>query len=265
MSVPASVPSDRAESPTADEPLLQVSKLRYGYGRDLILDDVSFQLDAGELVVLAGRNGAGKSTLLRCIAGWTRASAGTITVAGLPLQESEREARRQLILVPDMPVFYDALTAWEHLQFVARANRLPDWEPQAEELMRHFGLWEDRDDIPDTYSRGMRYKMALCLALLVEPPMLLLDEPLGPLDALSADQLWHDLLVYRDAGMAVLLSSHQLPSDVQPDRYMLIEQGRLLVAGTPAELQRRLGVSAHPTLEALLRAAVVEETNRRGR
>lgn len=245
------------ESPSG-APLLRVSKLRFAYGRDVILKDVSFQIDAGELVVLAGRNGAGKSTLLRCVAGWTTVTAGTVLVAGLSLEQAEREARRQLVLVPDMPVFYDALTAWEHLRLVAGAHRIADWEPQAEELLRHFGLWEDRDDYPFTFSRGMRYKMALCLALLVEPPLLLLDEPLGPLDPVSAGQLWRDLDVYRQAGMAILFSSHQLPADVQPDRYLLMEQGELVGDGTPAELCVRLGVSEHPTLESLLRAALVD-------
>jgi len=241
-----------------DVSLLRVSKLRYAYGRDVILHDVSFRVDGGELIVLAGRNGAGKSTLLRCIAGWTSVTSGTVQVAGRSLEEAEREARRQLILVPDLPIFYDALTAWEHLRLVAGANRIPTWEAQAEELLGHFGLWEDRDDYPFTYSRGMRYKLALCLALLVEPPLLLLDEPLGPLDPVSADQLWRDLGVYREAGMAILLSSHQLPADEQPDRYLLMEQGELVGDGTPAELCARLDLPERPTLEALLRAAIVE-------
>ena len=247
-----------AGAPVAGSPLLQVSTLRFAYGRDVILRNVSFRIDEGELIVLAGRNGAGKSTLLRCISGWTPFTAGEVRVAGRSLEQAEREARRQLILVPDLPLFYEALTSWEHLRLVAGANRVPSWESQAEELLAHFGLWDDRDDYPQTYSRGMRYKLALAMALLVEPALLLLDEPLGPLDPVSADQLWRDLHVYRDAGMSILLSSHQLPAEEQPDRYLLLEQGEVVGDGTPAELRARLDLPDRATLEALLRAAIVE-------
>ncbi|HET9014278.1 MAG TPA: ABC transporter ATP-binding protein [Thermomicrobiaceae bacterium] len=243
---------------SAAAPLLRVAKLRFAYGRDVILRDVSFEVDDGELIVLAGRNGAGKSTLLRCIAGWTTVTSGRVLVAGQPLDEAEREARRHLILVPDLPVFYDALTAWEHLRLVAGANHVAGWEAHAREMLEHFGLWGDRDDFPYTYSRGMRYKLALCLALLVEPALLLLDEPLGPLDPVSADQLWRDLGVYRDAGMSILLSSHQLPGDVQPDRYLLMEAGEVVGDGSPAELRERLDLPEHATLDVLLRAALVD-------
>ncbi len=252
--------SDNHEDPAGqNHPLLRVSNLRYTYGSAQVVNDVSFAVEPGELVILAGRNGAGKSTLLRCIAGWSKPSRGTILISGRPIEQSERETRRWLMLVPDTPVFYDQLTAWEHLTFIARAYGLDDWESQATQLLRHYGLSTQRDTYPFTFSRGMQYKLGLSLALLVEPELLLLDEPFGPLDALSASQLWFDLETYRDAGISVLLSSHQLPPGAKPDRYLLMDEGSVLGDGSPDELASRLGVSGEPTLDRLLRAAVERE------
>lgn len=247
------------EAVEQDHPLLGVSNLNYTYGSAQVLYDVTFAVDPGELVVLAGRNGAGKSTLLRCIAGWSKPSRGKIEISGTPIEEQERDARGWLMLVPDTPVFYDQLTAWEHLTFIARAYRLKDWESQASQLLRHYGLITQRNTYPFTFSRGMQYKLGLSLALLVEPELLLLDEPFGPLDALSASQLWIDLQTYRNAGVSVLLSSHQLPPEATPDRYVLMDEGAILGDGTPDELALQLGISAEPTLERLLKAAVERE------
>lgn len=246
--------------------LLAVDHLRQAVGRQRILRDISFELDAGELVVLAGRNGAGKSTLLRCLAGWQRPASGKVTIDGLDLMSNEREARQLVILVPDTPDFYLELTAWEHLVFVARSQRIDDWKESAEELLEHFGLWEQREAYPHTFSRGMRYKLGLSLALMVEPALLLLDEPFGPIDPISAERLWGDLCVYRDAGMGILLSSHQLPPDVAPDRYILMDTGRVLGDGSPAELAETLDVGRRGGLDALLLAAVrKDELARHGR
>jgi ABC-2 type transport system ATP-binding protein len=238
--------------------MLRVSKLRYTYGPAQALNDISFAIEPGELVVLAGRNGAGKSTLLRCIAGWARPAQGEILIDGKPLSQNERAARQSMMLVPDTPVFYDQLTAWEHLTFIARAYRLDGWEAQAEQLLEHFGLSAQRDYYPFTFSRGMQYKLGLCLTLLVEPSLLLLDEPFGPLDPLSSEQLWHDLEIYREAGVAILLSCHQLPTETQPDRYLLMEQGTLLGDGTPKRLAEQFEVRGEPTLDRLLHAAVMQ-------
>ena len=241
-------------------PLLAVKNLSYEYGTLLALDDISFELWPGELVALVGRNGAGKSTLLRCMAGWTRATDGEVCIGGIRIQDNERSTRRNLSLVPDTPPFYDDLTAWEHLQLVAQTHRIPGWQATSEKLLNAFGLMAGCRGYPFTFSRGMRYKLALCLALLVEPRILLLDEPLGPLDPVSAAFLWNELERRRSDGMAILLSSHQLPPDVQPDRYLVLEQGYLIADGTPAELTKTLEIEGPVVLDRLLdRAITVSE------
>jgi len=248
--------SDLAGNTPVENANLVVQALHYHYGHSPALEDVSLMVARGELAALVGRNGAGKSTLLRCIAGWTRPTQGKVFLNGRAIYPNERWIRQHIVLIPDTPPFYEALTAWEHVQMVAQLHRLTAWEDEAEKLFARFGLWSNRDAFPFMYSRGMRYKLALCLALLLKPALLLMDEPLGPLDPLSAGYLWGEFGRYRDQGMSILLSSHQMPYAVQPDRYLVMEQGRLLCAGTPDELRADLGLTGDFSLDTLLETAV---------
>lgn len=253
-----------AAETTADAPLLRVEGVSYRYGSFHALAEVDLRADAGELIALIGRNGAGKSTLLKCIAGWTQPSDGEIHVNGRRVRTAERWLREQVVLVPDKPPFYDELTAWEHLQFIAQAHRLTDWADRAETLLDRYGLLSNRDAFPFAFSRGMQYKLALCLGLLIEPRLLLLDEPLGPLDPVSADDLWDELGGHRDEGMTILLSSHQLPPDAQPDRYLIMEGGEVIAQGSPDALREGLNISGALTLDTMLRAAIKARKPRRG-
>jgi ABC-2 type transport system ATP-binding protein len=247
---------DMAEDTPRDVPLLAVKDVSYRYGSLYALSNVTMEVNAGELIALVGRNGAGKSTLLRCIAGWTRPSDGEVEILGKSVMNNERYVRQHVVLVPDTPPFYDELTAWEHLQFNAQAHRLTDWEELAEDLLERYGLFTNRDAFPFTFSRGMRYKLALCMGLLIEPKIMLLDEPLGPLDPVSADDLWEELNRHRNEGMTILLSSHQLPQEAHPDRYLIMEQGEVIAEGTPDELRKSLAIDGAMTMDALLRSAI---------
>lgn len=248
----------------AEAPLLKVTDVGYRYGSFHALSEVSMEVKGGkgELIALVGRNGAGKSTLLKCIAGWTRPTDGEVLLMGERIDHNERFVRSQIVLVSDTPPFYDELTAWEHLQFNAQAHRLLEWEEHAEDLLDRYGLLNNRDAFPFTFSRGMRYKLALCMGLLIGPKMLLLDEPLGPLDPVSADELWVELNRHRDEGMTILLSSHQLPPGAMPDRYFLMEQGEVIGQGTPDQLRKKFNLTGDLTLDTLLRAAILK---RRGK
>jgi ABC-2 type transport system ATP-binding protein len=244
-------------------PLLVVEGVGYRYGSFQALANIDLRVDRGELIALVGRNGAGKSTLLKCIAGWTQPSDGEIHILGRRLRAAERWTREHVILVPDKPPFYDELTAWEHLQFNAQAHHLADWQERAEYLLERYGLITNRDAFPFAFSRGMQYKLALCMGLLIEPTLLLLDEPLGPLDPVSADDLWEELNRHRDEGMTILLSSHQLPADAHPDRYVIMEGGEIIAQGTPEALRSAFDLDGALTLDAMLRAAIRARKARR--
>lgn len=213
--------------------MLHVNNLTFRYGANVVLNDLSLHLSRGQIGLLVGENGAGKSTLLRCLAGWTRVHKGTIYVNGVSSQEQEQEYRKHILLVPDTPDFYDELTAWEHLQFVAQLHRLVDWRETAACLLQDFRLLDHKDALPFTFSRGMRYKLALCLALLVSPPLLLFDEPFASLDALAGQTLWRILRAHADRGGVALYSSHALLSDERPDLFLHLHQGQIgLVASS---------------------------------
>jgi len=207
--------------------MLHIENLTYQYGTLTVLKDLSLRLSAGQVALLFGENGAGKSTLLRCVAGWTQIRAGTIAVQGVSLNEQDRAYRQQVALVPDTPDFYDELTAWEHLQLNAQLHRIPAWQDRAAHLLERFRLIEQKDALPFTFSRGMRYKLALCLALLIRPPLLLLDEPFAALDALARQTLWQALAEHAERGGAVLFSSHSAPPGAQPDVLLHLRDGQI--------------------------------------
>ncbi|MEO1166134.1 MAG: ABC transporter ATP-binding protein [Chloroflexota bacterium] len=197
--------------------MLHVQDVSLAFGKQQILDDVSFTLAKGDVGLLIGQNGTGKSTLLRCIAGWSQSESGTVTINQQTRKQNQRMYYKQFIFVPDTPDFYDSLTLWEHCQFVARMHNVADWQITSESLLQHFALQEHKDSFPFMLSRGMRYKLGITLALLVSPPLLLLDEPFGPLDAVACAWLWERLRDYAQTGKTVLLSTHTLPEGQLPD------------------------------------------------
>lgn len=247
---------ENQSSEVSNVPVLVVENVGYRYGSLNALSQVSLKADTGQLIALVGRNGAGKSTLLRCIAGWTQATDGDVHILGKSIKQNERFVREHVVLVPDTPPFYDELTAWEHLQLNAQLHGWINWEDDAEDLLKRYGLFNNRQAFPFTFSRGMRYKLALCMGLLIEPKILLLDEPLGPLDPVSADELWVEMNRHRNEGMVILLSSHQLPQEAHPDVYIIMENGEIIAQGTPDDLRASLKVDGALTLDALLRSAI---------
>ncbi len=207
--------------------LLSVSDLSKQYGDFLALTPASFTLDAGDITILSGPNGSGKTTLLSCLSGLIRPSSGEISVEGFDLYQDEVEVRKRLAYVPDVPRFYLELTALEHLRFVAMANKaMQDFDRRVEVLLRKLELWEARDLFPHNYSRGMRLKLGLALALIRPFDVLLLDEPTSALDTAGVEMLVGELRRLRDQRAAVLLSTHDASlSEMVGDRRMVIRHG----------------------------------------
>lgn len=191
------------------EILLQARNLSRSYGEFQALKPVDVALRAGELVALIGSNGSGKTTLLSCLSGVLPPTTGEVSLEGFDLYRDEREVRRRLAFVPDVPVFYQELTAWEHVYAIALAHRASEgFEERAKQLLGEFGLWEARHLFPHSYSRGMRLKLALVLALIRPFSVLLLDEPSSALDIESTAILGEKLLAFATAQTAILLTTH---------------------------------------------------------
>jgi len=242
--------------------VLYARGVRKSYGAVEVLHGVDFRLQAGERVALIGPNGAGKSTLLQCLSGWQTMDEGEVQVCGSDLTREEQKARAAMVLIPDTPNFYQSMTAWDHMLLVGRFHDLVDVEPAAEYLLDALGLWSVRKSYPSTYSRGMKYKLGLALGLLINPKVILLDEPTAALDPLSAQVLWRLLQEFQEEDNgAVLLSSHQVELDTEGiDRFFLLLNGNKIGDDTPAAWIARYGLSTGASVAGVFRAAIAEFT-----
>ena len=244
---------------------LNVSGLTKSYGGKRAVDGIDFEVKSGELYALLGPNGAGKTTTLRMIAGLLNADAGHINVYDVDARKDPIAAKRLIAWLPDEPLLYDKLTAWEYLEFVAGlwGVDIAEARNRAEHLLKLLGLWENRNDRCETFSRGMKQKAVLAGALIHEPKLLMLDEPLTGLDA-AASRLVKDLIRERvEKGAAVILTTHILEvAERMADRIGIIKDGKLLTEGRLDELQAHAGAQgqsledvflsliAHPTAAA---------------
>ncbi len=216
--------------------MLDVSHVTKKYGKVLACDDVSFHLDPGSVTVLLGPNGAGKSTIMKAIVGFLRYQ-GTITVGGFPNKTTD--ARRLLGYIPELPSLYPNLTVSEHMEFLARAYRLSDYKPRAEELFRRFELEDKKKKFGDELSKGMQQKLNICMGLLAEPKMLLLDEPMIGLDPHAIKQLKELIESMRAQGRTMLVSTHIIDSvDMLWDRTIIMQAGHIRANVTKEELDR---------------------------
>ena len=207
---------------------LEVRNLCFGYGDVPVWEDVSFSLVPGQVAFLTGPNGAGKSTLFRCLAGWLEPDEGEVLLDGEPFTGRSRLVPGTLAFVPDVPSFYDDLTAAEHIELVLAANRAEMARPRAERLLERFGLTGHETLLPSAYSRGMREKLALVLALMLRPRVLLLDEPHGPLDRDASLVLSEELAAVAGEGTAVLLSCHHDVPGLTPDVMLSLRDATLV-------------------------------------
>lgn len=230
--------------PSSEVPACETRNLRKVFGGTKAVDGLDLRVSRGELYAFLGPNGAGKTTSLRMIAGLLKPDLGDIFIAGISLRLDPIAAKRPLAYVPDDPVLYGKLRPLEHLEFVAALWDLPPAvaQPRAEELLQTLGLWEKRDNYIESFSRGMKQKMALAAALIHAPTLMLLDEPLTGLDAAAA-RLVKDLLNdFVRRGGTVILTTHILDvAERMAERIGIIHAGRLVAEGTLAELRERSG------------------------
>ncbi len=217
--------------------MVDVSHVTKKYGKVTACDDVSFHLDPGSVTVLLGPNGAGKSTIMKAMIGFLRYD-GEITVAGYPNKTTE--ARRVLGYIPEMPTLYPNLTVSEHMEFLARAYRLDGYRARIDELFERFELNDKRKKFGDELSKGMQQKLNLCLGLLPEPKVLLLDEPMIGLDPHAIKELKSMIEEMRAQGRTLLVSTHIIDSvDMLWDRTIIMQNGTVRANVTRGELEER--------------------------
>jgi ABC-2 type transport system ATP-binding protein len=229
-----------APSPT---PALALDCVRKAFDK-VAVDDLNLRVWSGELYALLGHNGAGKTTTLRMVAGLMKPDAGSIRVFGVDALADPVAAKRITAWLPDEPMLYDKLTPLEYLAFVAG---LWGVEPQramqqADELLEALALREHRHARCEGFSRGMKQKVALAGALIHEPRLIMLDEPLTGLDAGIARQVKELLAARVRGGATIILTTHILEvAERLSDRIGIMAHGRLLAEGTLDELRHRTG------------------------
>jgi len=208
------------------------------------LDGLDLTVRAGEFYALLGPNGAGKTTTLRIVAGLLRPDAGSVSVFGIDALADPVAAKRVIAWVPDEPPIYEKLTPYEYLEFVAGLWGVDaaHAERRAHELVERLGLGPNAHERCQGFSKGMRQKVALAGALVHDPRLLILDEPLTGLDAAAARQA-KDVLVERVRdGVTVIMTTHILEvAERMAERIGVIDRGRLIAEGTLDELRRQLG------------------------
>ncbi|MCE5321825.1 ABC transporter ATP-binding protein [bacterium] len=231
--------------------MLRISNLVKYYKKTLAVDGLSFDVADGEIVGLLGPNGAGKTTILRCITGIVQPSEGTIEIDGLDLEHNEQEVKRRVSFVPEVPTPYEMLTVTEHLRFIAMAYQTMDnFDMRAESLLRRFDLYEKRNDLVLSLSKGMKQKLAIACAFIHDARVILLDEPLIGIDPKGVHELKQMIADARSAGKSILISTHMLDTAERLcDRIIIIREGNILAEGDLETLHERARMGNDATLE----------------
>jgi ABC-2 type transport system ATP-binding protein len=225
--------------PMDDAPALTLAALCKSFGRPAV-DRLDLTVRRGELYALLGPNGAGKTTTLRMVAGLLVPDAGSVTVLGVDLAADPAGAKRKLAYLPDDPMLYAKLKPTEYLEFVAGlwGIEAAEAEPRARRLLDWLDLSQHAHELTEGFSRGMKQKLALAGALIHEPELLILDEPLTGLDAAAARQVKDLLLAHVEGGGTVILTTHILEvAERLAQRIGIIQHGRLIAQGTLEELR----------------------------
>ncbi len=222
--------------------MIELDHLVKKFGDLTAVNDLTLTIGRGEFFAMLGPNAAGKTTTIKLLTGLVKPTSGRARICGFDIQSQPLEARKRLAYVPDFPFLYDKLTAWEFFRFTGQmfqieAGRI---EKNALELVNRFHLKDFADRALEGLSHGTRQRVAIVSALLHDPEVLVIDEPMVGLDPQHARVVKDVLKERSQAGMTVLVSTHQLGiAEEMADRTGIINGGRLIAVGTHEELRRQ--------------------------
>ena len=249
-----------ADSAADGDGVLAIRHIAKAYKARRVVEDVSLHVRRGEAVGLLGPNGAGKTTILRMVAGLLQPEAGSISVFGIDTRKDPLKAKSIIAWVSDEPMVYDRLTPYEYLEFVAGLWQIDARQAQVRstELIEWLGLKPHAHERCGGFSKGMLQKVALAGALVHDPKLIILDEPLTGLDAGSARQVKQVLLDKVKQGVTVIMTTHILEvAERMAERIGVINHGRLIAEGTLTELRARIG--REDTLEEIFLDLVAQK------
>lgn len=229
--VPRQPPAPRRQPAPRPPPALEADHLTKDYGDLLALEPLDLVVPQGQRVALIGHNGSGKTTLLRMAAGLLEPTDGWVAVLGAPA--GTIDARAALSYLPDNPVLYDDLSLIEHIEYTCRLHDAGGWEDRAVGLLADLNLTSRADDLPSRFSRGLRQKTAILLALIRPFEVLVVDEPFIGLDPPGRDAFVELLDDAASAGATVIVATHQLEYVTGADRCVALRDGALVYDGPP--------------------------------
>ena len=226
--------------------MIELKGITKNFGVFRAVDNLNLTVNKGEIFGFLGPNGAGKTTTIKMIAGVLLPAAGTITIGGIDMQAQPEAAKRKIGFIPDRPYLYEKLTGMEFLKFTADLYDVPHdiYRERAQKNLEMFSLIDWSDELIESYSHGMKQRLIMCAALLHDPEIIIVDEPMVGLDPaaiIMVKELFQRLA--RD-GVTVFMSTHTLTIvEDTCDRVGIIHRGRLIASGTTADLQREANVT----------------------
>ncbi|QCR33656.1 ABC transporter ATP-binding protein [Lysinibacillus sp. SGAir0095] len=243
--------------------VLQLTDITGGYTRKPVIKELSFTIGEGELVGLIGLNGAGKSTTIKHIIGTLLPQKGEIRLNGVTLNENLDKYRSSFSYIPETPVLYDELTLKEHLELTAMAYGIDQHtlEERSQRLLKEFRMEKRLNWFPSHFSKGMRQKVMIMCAFLVNPQLYIIDEPFVGLDPLGIQSLLDQMDEKKREGASILMSTHILSTaEKHCDRIILLHEGRVRAQGTMNDLRRAFQMP-NATLDDLYIAMTKEQDN----
>ena len=223
--------------------MIEVEGLTKRYGRFTAIENLSFNVERGEIVGFLGPNGAGKTTTMRVLTGYLPPTEGTARIAGHDIFTDSLEARRHIGYMPETVPLYPEMTVRGYLHFMAEIRGVQDRQTAVEEAMRLCHVQDRARDVIGTLSKGYRQRVGLAQALLHRPDVLILDEPTIGLDPIGRMTVWeHVRQLFKDYGTTVFLTTHLMEeADSLCDRVAIMHHGRVVALGSPAELKQSIG------------------------
>lgn len=225
--------------------LLSIESLTGGYTKNPVLKDVSFEVNEKELVGLIGLNGAGKSTTIKHIIGLMEPHSGEVKINGRSIIEDKEAYRKMFTFVPETPVLYEELTLEEHLRLTAMAYGLDEktYDTRIEKLLTEFRMEKRLKWFPAHFSKGMKQKVMIMCAFLVQPSLYIVDEPFVGLDPLGIQSLLDLMKKMKDNGAGILMSTHILTTaEKYCDAFVILHEGKVRAKGTLDELRKQFSM-----------------------
>ncbi|WP_078548928.1 ABC transporter ATP-binding protein [Litchfieldia alkalitelluris] len=226
--------------------LLEIEQITGGYTRNPVLNDVSFTVNKNEIVGLIGLNGAGKSTTIKHIIGLMEPRSGQIKINGKTIQEDLEQYRSQFSFIPETPILYDELTLREHLELTAMAYgiRKEEFEIRLTPLLKEFRMEKKLTFFPAHFSKGMKQKVMIMCAFLVEPSLYIIDEPFVGLDPLGIQSLLDIMNRMKQSGAGILMSTHILATaERYCDSFVILHDGKVKAKGNLNDLREQFKMS----------------------